>query len=197
METTNTAAAVIMHKVKDYGAWRTGFDAHAPARKQAGIIGHHINRAADDPNAVSIYLAARTHDSLRSFAASPSLQDAMKNAGVIGDPVVVPLSPQEDRTVKQPGAAVLVVHDVADYDTWKRAFDEHDTTRKQAGITGYAVNRRADKPNTVVLYLQAESLDQLKAFASSADLKATMQRAGVVGAPQITFVQGQDWSSYE
>jgi quinol monooxygenase YgiN len=115
----------------------------------------------------------------------------------VSEPVVVPLSPQDDRAVRKPGAGAIVVHDVADYATWKRAFDQHEPTRKQAGIIGYAVNRRADNPNTVVLYLQAESIDQLKAFASSADLKATMQKAGVVSAPQITFVQGQDWASYE
>lgn len=119
------------------------------------------------------------------------------NAGVIGEPTVVPLSPQDNHAVRTPSAGAIVVHDVADYASWKRAFDDHDATRKQAGIIGYAVNRRADKPNTVVLYLQAKSLDQLKAFTSSADLKATMQGAGVVSAPQISFVQGQDWASYE
>jgi quinol monooxygenase YgiN len=196
METTNTAAAVIMHKVKDYGAWLAGFDAHGPSRKQAGIVGHHINRAADDPNAVSVYLAAPTQDVLRAFAASPDLHAVMERCGVVGEPVVVPLTPQEDRTTKNPGAGAIIVHDVADYATWKAAFDGHDAARKQAGIIGYAVNRRADKPNTIVLYLQAASLAELEAFTSSPDLKATMQRAGVVGAPQITFVQGQDWASY-
>jgi quinol monooxygenase YgiN len=198
METTNTtAAAVITHKVKDYGAWKAGFDAHASARKQAGLVGHHINRGCDDPNTVSIYLAARTQDALRAFADSPSLKQAMTSSGVVTDPVVVPLSPQDDRAVRKPTAAVLVVQDVADYAAWKLAFDQHDGARKQAGIIGYAVNRRADKPNTVVIYLQGESQDRLKAFVSSADLKSTMQRAGVVGAPQITFVEGQDWASYE
>jgi quinol monooxygenase YgiN len=110
--------------------------------------------------------------------------------------VVVPLTPQEDRTVKKPSAGAIVVHDVADYATWKAAFDQHDAARKRAGIIGYAVNRRADNPNTVVIYLQAKSLEDVKAFTSSADLKATMQRAGVVSAPHISFVDGQDWASY-
>jgi quinol monooxygenase YgiN len=196
METT-TAAAVITHKVKDYGAWRVGFDAHASERKKAGIIGHHVNRAADDPNTLSVYLAARSQDALRAFAASPSLKEAMQGAGVVSEPVFVPLLPQEDRTVRKPGAGAIVVHDVADYATWKQVFDQHDAIRKEGGIIGYAVNRRADKPNTVVVYLQAKSLDALKAFASSEDLKATMQRAGVVGAPHVSFVEGQDWASYE
>jgi quinol monooxygenase YgiN len=197
METTSTtAAAVITHKVKDYGVWRAGFDAHGPARKQAGILGHHVNRTADDPNTVSIYLAAGTQDELRAFAASPSLKEVMQSAGVVSEPVVMPLLPQEDRTIKKPTAGVIAVHDVADYATWKLAFDKHDAARKQAGIIGYAVNRRADNPNTVVIYMQAESLAELRAFVSSADLKATMQQAGVVGAPRITFVEGQDWASY-
>src|SRR5258706_16228430 len=108
METTNAAAAVIMHKVKDYGAWRAGFDADKAARKQAGIVGHHINQVAGDPNAVSIYLAAPSHEVLRAFATSPTLEDVMKNAGVVGEPVVVPLTPQEDRTTKTPGAGMMV-----------------------------------------------------------------------------------------
>jgi hypothetical protein len=48
-----------------------------------------------------------------------------------------------------------------------------------------------------VIYLQANSQAELKAFTSSADLKATMQRAGVVSAPHISFVDGQDWATYE
>ena len=83
-----------------------------------------------------------------------------------------------------------------DYAAWKRIFDEHDATRKKAGLIGYAINRRTEKPNTVVVYLQAGSLDQIRAFVQSADLKATMDRAGVVGAPQITFVHGLDPASY-
>ncbi len=196
MDTTNTAAAVIMHKVVDYGAWRAGFDAHATARKEAGIVGHHVNRSAEDPNALSVYLAAPSHDVLRAFAASATLAQALKDSGVASEPVVVPLSPQVDRTVKTPSAGAIIVHDVADYTTWKAAFDGHDAARNQAGVIGYAINRRADKPNTIVLYLQTATLDEIKAFCASADLKATMQRAGVVGAPQITFVQGQDWASY-
>lgn len=196
MDTTNTAAAVIMHKVVDYGAWRVGFDAHAGARKEAGIVGHHVNRSAEDPNSLSVYLAAPSHDVLRAFAASASLAQAMKDSGVASEPIVMPLSPQEDRTVKTPSAGAIIVHDVADYATWKAAFDQHDAARRQAGVIGYALNRRADQPNTVVIYLQTTTLEQIKTFCGSADLKATMQRAGVVGAPKITFVQGQDWASY-
>lgn len=201
MEATKTttlpaAAALVTHKVKDYSAWRPVFDGHGTARKQGGIVGHHVNRLADDPNTVSVYLPAGSTDALVAFATSDTLKEAMKKGGVVGEPKVLLLTPKEQRTVSKPAPGAVVVHDVADYDAWKRVFDEHDPKRKQAGIIGYAVNRRTDNPNTIVVYLQADSLDQLRAFVSSADLKSVMERAGVIGAPQITFVQGLDWASY-
>jgi hypothetical protein len=45
----------------------------------------------------------------------------------------------------------------------------------------------------VVIYLQAESLEPLRAFASSPDLKQVMQAAGVIGAPDVTFANGGAW----
>jgi quinol monooxygenase YgiN len=201
MSTTKTttapaAAAIITHKVADYEAWRPVFDGHAAARKEAGLLGHHINRRSDDPNTVSVYLTATTPDAIKAFGASAEVRDVMKRGGVVGEPTVLMLSPQEDRTVHKPAAGAIVIHDVKDYAAWKRVFDEHDANRKKAGLIGYAVNRSSEKPNTVVVYLQAGSLNQIRAFAESADLRATMERAGVVGTPQITFVQGLDWASY-
>jgi hypothetical protein len=57
------------------------------------------------------------------------------------------------------------------------------------------VNRGAEDPNLVVIYLQANTVDQLRAFTSSADLKETMTNAGVTSAPSITFAQGQEWGN--
>ncbi len=201
MSTTKTttapaAAAIITHKVANYDAWRPVFDGHEAARREAGLLGHHVNRRADDPNTVAVYLTAANADQLRAFGASDSVKDVMKRGGVVGEPTILMMAPQEDRTVHEPRPGAIVVHEVKDYAAWKRIFDEHDATRRKAGLVGYAVNRSVENPNTVVAYLQAGTLDQIKAFAASDDLKATMERAGVVGAPRITFVQGLDWAAY-
>jgi quinol monooxygenase YgiN len=193
---TPAAAELITHTVRDYDVWRKGFDAHEPARRAAGILGHHVNRNVDHPNTVSIYLTAESAEQLSRFGASADLHDVMKRAGVIGEPTVTALVPLDVQVARRPSAAAIITHDVADYAVWKRVFDEHDAARKKAGIIGYAVSRRADRPNTIVIYLQADSLDQLKAFAASPDLQATERRAGVVGMPQVTFVQGLDWTAY-
>lgn len=62
-------------------------------------------------------------------------------------------------------------------------------------MVGHAVNRVAANPNVVVVYLQAASLDALRAFAASPDLKKVMKGAGIVGAPDITFTNGGVWES--
>jgi hypothetical protein len=104
------------------------------------------------------------------------------------------ITPVEDLTVKsKPLAGAIVRREVKDYAAWKVGFDAHAEARARAGIVGHAVNRSTENTNHVVLYLQAESLDALRAFASSADLKATMQKVGVIGAPEISFVNGGAW----
>ena len=86
-------------------------------------------------------------------------------------------------------------HEVQDFATWKRAFDGDSDARRKAGINGHAVNRGLKNPNLVVVYLQAESVDSLRAFASRPELKAVMTAAGVIGAPDISFVMGGAWTN--
>ena len=64
-----------------------------------------------------------------------------------------------------------------------------------AGILGYAINQSAQDPNLVIVYLQAESIDALRAFTSSPALKQVMRDAGVEGPPTLSFVTGGTWES--
>lgn len=189
-------AVVVTHEVDSFETWKRAFDAHAGARRSAGIIGTHINRHADAPNRLSVYLAATDADKLQSFLASTDLMSVMRDAGVKGPPHIATLTPVEDLTVKdRPLAGVIVRHEVKDFAAWKPIFDQHGEARAKAGVLGHAVNRSQQNPNVVVVYLQAESLDALRAFAGSPDLKQAMQAAGVVSAPELTFVQGGAWAS--
>jgi hypothetical protein len=197
MDATTSSAVVVTHKVADYGKWRPVFDQGEAARRAAGLTGHHVNQSADDANLVAIYLTAPSQDILRSFAASPSLAEGMARAGVVGAPEILPLLPVEERIEKRNLPACLVSHEVADFAQWKLAFDEHAAARRRAGIVGHAVNRRADAPNVVILYLQAESPEALRAFSRDPELAASMKRAGVVGAPTFRFVEGRDWKAYQ
>jgi hypothetical protein len=189
-------AAVISHDVTDFATWQRAFDQHSTARKGAGIVAAHVNRDAANPNQLSIYLAGNDADQLNAFLASRGLMETMRDAGVKGVPAIALITPVEDRTVKdRPLAGAIVRHEVSDFASWKRAFDDDGARRQKAGILGHAVNRSIKNPNLVVIYLQAESLETLRAFAGAPELKTVMKAAGVVGAPDISFVTGGTWTN--
>ena len=80
---------------------------------------------------------------------------------------------------------MFVRHDVADYDAWKKGYDEFDETRRGMGVTGDAVFQAADDPTDVTVTHDFESEDAARAFVSSPELKGAMENAGVVGEPQV------------
>ena len=82
---------------------------------------------------------------------------------------------------------LFVRHSVADYPAWRKVYDSVAPLQKAAGVTAEAVYRSADDPNNVTVTHEFTSLQAAKAFAGSEDLKAAMQRAGVLGAPTIWF----------
>jgi quinol monooxygenase YgiN len=190
------AAVVVTHEVEDYTAWKVAFDRHAPARRNAGIIAAHVNQDAENPNRLSVYMAGSDAGKLSAFLGNIDLMATMRDAGVKGPPHIVDITPIEDLTVKdRPLAGLIIRHEVRDYATWKRGFDGHAEVRARAGVIGHAVNRSVRNSNVVVIYLQAESLDALRAFAATADLKEVMKGAGVLGAPDLSFVNGGTWQS--
>lgn len=195
MNTTPTTAVVVTHEVENYETWKRAFDQHASARKNAGVVSTHINRDASQPNLLSVYIAGTDAAKLTGFLTSQDLMTTMRDAGVKGPPRIAKITPVEDKTQKDALAGVIVRHKVADFATWKRAFDDHAGARKDAGILGYAINRAAEDPNLVIVYMQARTLDQLHAFTESASLKDAMKRAGVTSAPELSFVQGGTWES--
>jgi len=79
----------LRHRVKDYTAWREGYDIHAPARQAAGATGQdYIMRNADDHSEITIIMEWHDMKQARSFTQSVSLKHAMQHAGVIGSPEI-------------------------------------------------------------------------------------------------------------
>jgi ABC-type sugar transport system substrate-binding protein len=82
---------------------------------------------------------------------------------------------------------LFVRHEVADYGTWRKAYDGFATMQKKMGVIYKAVYQSVDDPNDVTIIHDFHSLDKAKAFAASPDLKAAMEKSGVKGAPQIWY----------
>ena len=195
MQITPTTAVVVTHEVENYETWKRAFDQHATARRTAGVVSTHINRDAAQPNLLSVYMAGNDAAKLAGLLGSQDMMTTMLNAGVKGPPRIAKVTPVEDKTRKEALAGLIVRHEVADYTAWKRGFDGHASARADAGILGHAINRSLDNPNVVIIYMQARSLEQLRAFTESASLKEAMKNAGVTSAPELSFVQGGTWDS--
>ena len=84
---------------------------------------------------------------------------------------------------------MIVRHKVKDYRGWKKAFDAHASAQKAAGLTKPRVFRSADDPNETVILMDYKDLKMAKTFGASADLKKTMESAGIVDQPTIYFVE--------
>ena len=82
-----------------------------------------------------------------------------------------------------------VRHQVADFKTWKEAFDKHAETRKQYGCKKSDVFTNVQNPNDVLVVLQWESKEHAAKFDASVDLKETMQHAGVISKPEFSFAE--------
>jgi hypothetical protein len=81
-------ALVIQHRVKDYRKWRRAYDAHAPARRKAGLGSAQVYRGADDPLKVAIFFKVKNADRAKAFVESDDLKRVMKAAGVVGKPTI-------------------------------------------------------------------------------------------------------------
>lgn len=82
---------------------------------------------------------------------------------------------------------LFVRHTVADYDAWRRIFDDFATMQDAMGVTAKAVYRGADDANEITVTHDFATLEAAKAFTGSQELKAAMHDAGVVSAPTTWF----------
>ena len=80
------ATLFVRHKVKEFGAWKAGYDAFDQERKTLGVTGHGVYQSDDDPNEVTLYHHFKSLDEAKAFVDSPRLKEVMEKAGVAGAP---------------------------------------------------------------------------------------------------------------
>jgi quinol monooxygenase YgiN len=83
---------------------------------------------------------------------------------------------------------MYVRHKVADFAKWKVAFEEFEPFRKQQlGSSGADVFQNNANANEVLVILDWDKKEQGIKFGESPELKNAMQKAGVLGKPEINF----------
>jgi len=86
---------------------------------------------------------------------------------------------------------IFVRHRVKDFTIWKKAYDAHLPKRIEAGLTERGLFRVDTDPNEVVILFEAKDLVRAKKFAESVELREVMEKAGVIGKPDILFLNEQ------
>lgn len=84
---------------------------------------------------------------------------------------------------------VFVRHQAADYSAWRRVYDAFQEQAKTLGVQSDAVYQGQDNPNEITVTHDFATPEAAQAFVASAELRAAMHDAGVVGAPTIWFAQ--------
>ena len=82
---------------------------------------------------------------------------------------------------------VLILHEVADYEAWKKVFDGAAGIRKEAGERSFQVLRYEHEPNRIVHFSAWTSIADAKAFFESPRLVKIRQEAGVK-APDFIYL---------
>lgn len=185
-------AAVVVQRVTDYWRWRRWFDGWASVhRSQGELIAHRVHRDEDEPNLVAVYLLASEGDRLRALLND----DELRGAGVRSRPVITWISPVATHLDERPLPAVIVHQKVAHFERWRAAYQTFADVGRAAGITGHAAHCNAESADEVILYLQAESLPELRAFMSLPEVELAMEEAGVIGGSAVSYWTGHEQSA--
>jgi hypothetical protein len=82
----------------------------------------------------------------------------------------------------------LTIHlKVKDYAIWRTGYDGREKSRVSAGITNGRVFRHAEDQNDVVILQDVADVAKARTWLASDEMKAAMDKGGVVGSPNIRF----------
>jgi heme-degrading monooxygenase HmoA len=86
----------------------------------------------------------------------------------------------------------MIRHKVNDYPAWKKEFDDFAETRKTSGERSFQIFQPENESENLFLLFEWDSVDNARKFFESSILKETMERAGVIEAPEIRFLSEAD-----
>ena len=76
----------VRHSVINFTLWKQAYDAFDGERRRMGVLGHAAYQAPNDPNDVTVWHDFNDLGAAQAFADSARLKEAMKGAGIVGEP---------------------------------------------------------------------------------------------------------------
>ncbi len=83
---------------------------------------------------------------------------------------------------------VILSHEVANFSDWKKGFDEGESMRQQAGVKTIGIFNSVENANDVTIITEFPSKEAVQGFMANPNLKADMEKAGVISAPTVKIL---------
>ncbi len=80
---------------------------------------------------------------------------------------------------------VIVTHEVKDFATWKKVYDDDAPNRNKSDMKVDWVYTAVDNPNKVTIIGEFPNSGAVNGFMDNPELKAAMEKGGVMGKPEI------------
>jgi uncharacterized protein (DUF1330 family) len=82
---------------------------------------------------------------------------------------------------------VFAIHEVSDYDIWRKAYDEAESFRPAGHVISHSVHRREDELNTLMVVHQFQTSQDAHTFWENPELMAIVESAGVTSIPRLEY----------
>ena len=82
----------------------------------------------------------------------------------------------------------ILTHEVKDFSSWKKGFDDDGANRSKMGVKVVGVYQSVEKPTMITVITEVPSVEAIKGFLANPDLKAAMEKAGVIGMPEVKIL---------
>ena len=84
--------------------------------------------------------------------------------------------------------SVIVSHECKNYSDWRKVFDADEVNRLKAGFKITDVYHSVDNANKITIIGEAPSVESINGFMSNPELKAEMEKGGVIGMPEVKIL---------
>ena len=116
-------------------------------------------------------------------ARSPKRRQALQALALLATAAAIPTAGAEES-----GAWIAVTHKVESFERWRPVFEGTAAMKRGYGWKQSWVFAMDGDRNNVLVLEEFGSMKGARAFASSPELKAAMGKAGVLGPPEIRFL---------
>jgi hypothetical protein len=91
---------------------------------------------------------------------------------------------------------MIVKLKVADYDRWKSEYDQLEMLRREHGWAAHEIYQDASEPTSIFVVNHVHDLNLAKAYLGSDAVRAGVQRAGIMGPPEVWYIHETEAKQY-